>query len=73
MLKQRSDAHHHGRGQLPPVAPGAQDEGDQHADAAHELEETAKLTSHVGGGNLNYVDGGGCPVDESQDIFYVIM
>ena len=65
VLKQRSDAHHHGRGELPPVAPGAQDEGDQHSDAAHELEETAQLTSHVRGGNLHYVDGRRCQ-DESQ-------
>ena len=52
------DTHHHGRGQLPPVTPGAQDDGDQDSDAAHELEETAQLSSHVRGGNLNYVDSG---------------
>ena len=53
-------AHHHSGSQLPPVAPGAQYEGEQDSDAAHELEETAQLSSHVRGGDLHDVDGGRC-------------
>ena len=55
MCQDSRDAHHHSCSQLPP---GPQDEGGQHPDAAHELEETPQLPSHVRGGGLNDVDGG---------------